>query len=679
VKRAFLYGDWKAFRGSWFDSFNKDRHTLPAAQLPISPWMQSYASCDIGYEHDAACHWARQNPETQQICIYKEFGGSHIEAFELGAEIARHSLEELKTQPRLVVFVSHDAYHERTGDITYVDLLRQGASKILGKNAVFVPDRVLDQMKERTKQDGKVWNEEVEARLLEVRDRGLIFRRAPRSRVVGFTYMRGLMRLIPLVDKTARPDWEVARRICFEDGPEAYYRYLRLFANPEEILPKLLIAKECVRLIDGIPKLVHDEDKVEEPSTRHFEGMDWLESCLVGGTLVATAKGEIPIDQIKCGDRVWTRKGLRKVLWAGMTQVEARTITVTTVGGASVTGTPSHPVWVVGKGFIRLDSLRYGDILLAWSRNFASMVTPIGVSPIPSIGSIGSISGRPLRPERSTESPVTTGICGSLPTGQSQKGLSCITRKARSSTAWTLPRPWRIWSASQTMTIGWRMGISAIRTTCGNLQRLVGNLRRLGTLVRRVWSGIGRMPGLPFATFPRSGRYAFSAVGNFGAITNPDFAITTARLGIVPEVELTTKLGSAFSAKKNLSSTATPEKWLARAVVVRSSSEPQGSPVYNLQVEDVEEFFANGILVHNCRYLLLGMRDTPLTPEPADFHRDRVIAAARLRDPNLTTSDLIWINRFLEDEAEEKKRGMGGFSLPRSSRALARSGRMLLP
>jgi hypothetical protein len=37
---------------------------------------------------------------------------------------------------------------------------------------------------------------------------------------------------------------------------------------------------------------------------------------------------------------------------------------------------------------------------------------------------------------------------------------------------------------------------------------------------------------------------------------------------------------------------------------------PQREPVYNLEVEDTHEFFANGVLVHNCldalRYAIVG-------------------------------------------------------------------------
>lgn len=41
---------------------------------------------------------------------------------------------------------------------------------------------------------------------------------------------------------------------------------------------------------------------------------------------------------------------------------------------------------------------------------------------------------------------------------------------------------------------------------------------------------------------------------------------------------------------------------LARIPVAHAPSPAGSSPVYNLTVEEVPEFFANGVLVHNCMY-----------------------------------------------------------------------------
>jgi hypothetical protein len=42
------------------------------------------------------------------------------------------------------------------------------------------------------------------------------------------------------------------------------------------------------------------------------------------------------------------------------------------------------------------------------------------------------------------------------------------------------------------------------------------------------------------------------------------------------------------------------------------------SAVYNLSVEDAEEYFANGILVHNCRYLIMAVLEDETAPLPKE-------------------------------------------------------------
>jgi len=52
-----------------------------------------------------------------------------------------------------------------------------------------------------------------------------------------------------------------------------------------------------------------------EPYTQFFYGADWGFACLGGNTMVATNKGDVPIKDIKVGDMVLTRDGYKKVLF----------------------------------------------------------------------------------------------------------------------------------------------------------------------------------------------------------------------------------------------------------------------------------------------------------------------------------------------------------------------------
>lgn len=84
--------------------------------------------------------------------------------------------------------------------------------------------------------------------------------------------------------------------------------------------------------------------------------------CFIAGTKILTQKGEMPIEEIKKGDLVWTRSGLRSVGF--ISSREAETITRHFSNGSSLTGTPDHPVWTENRGWTRLDSLTPRDRLI---------------------------------------------------------------------------------------------------------------------------------------------------------------------------------------------------------------------------------------------------------------------------------------------------------------------------
>lgn len=111
-----------------------------------------------------------------------------------------------------------------------------------------------------------------------------------------------------------------------------------------------------------------------------------MDACLVAGTLVTLVRGAVPIEDVRAGDLAWTRDGWRPVLRAAITSPLASTVSVETSDGRVLRGTGNHPVWVEGRGFVPLDSLVCGDMLLNASRRlvlvavvrrFASAPAPV--------------------------------------------------------------------------------------------------------------------------------------------------------------------------------------------------------------------------------------------------------------------------------------------------------------
>ena len=108
---------------------------------------------------------------------------------------------------------------------------------------------------------------------------------------------------------------------------------------------------------------------------------DRMDACIVRGSLVITRRGEIPIEDVTTNDYAWTRKGWRKVLATRMTRANADVMTVELSNGKKLTGTPDHLVYVIGKGWSRLDSLVWADTLSAWTTqqklNLTALLTPV--------------------------------------------------------------------------------------------------------------------------------------------------------------------------------------------------------------------------------------------------------------------------------------------------------------
>ena len=79
--------------------------------------------------------------------------------------------------------------------------------------------------------------------------------------------------------------------------------------------------------------------------------------CFIKGTLVLSEKGLVPIEKISLNDRVFTRDGFKDVLASGCTGVSSDLFEVVFSDGKSFIGSGSHPVWVVGKGWVCIRDL----------------------------------------------------------------------------------------------------------------------------------------------------------------------------------------------------------------------------------------------------------------------------------------------------------------------------------
>lgn len=72
---------------------------------------------------------------------------------------------------------------------------------------------------------------------------------------------------------------------------------------------------------------------------------------------------------------------------------------------------------------------------------------------------------------------------------------------------------------------------------------------------------------------------------------------------------------SVSSVGKNLKSTnIQKESNVTIATPVEIKKLPNKEDVYNMEVEEVHNFVANGIVVHNCRYILIEFKESNRAP-----------------------------------------------------------------
>jgi PBSX family phage terminase large subunit len=365
---------------------------------------------------------------------------------------------------------------------------------------------------------------------------------------------------------------------------------------------KLLVHESCKALIQEIGGYSWDDKAALRGEEKPIKVAD--HGCLVTGTPVTTDNGQVPIEEVRPGDMVLTRRGYRPVVAAGMTSPAAEVFRVDIEGGYSITGTGNHPVWVEGKGWTRLDELRYADIILTCrneskaSSSEASHSVDIqtqrtGLSaPITHPGALIGAAGYAGSTKRSGW--PTTGA-------RYPRATTSITGTATPST--TTPATW---SASATRTT---------RTTTPT-SVAVSALQRPGT----TWTGSGLWlpPGMDLPKgspgTPRMGE----GLGKVWSLSRGHASSAGARsirglvrgmggsagmparpLGAAP-VALTMNRGTVSDAVPASLSTSTAGPVFAGSRVLGVTPLRGAVPVWNLTVADCPEYFAGGVLVHNC-------------------------------------------------------------------------------
>lgn len=314
-----------------------------------------------------------------------------------------------------------------------------------------------------------------------------------------------------------------------------------------------MILDSCPLLIRSLETRVRDEDNLEDVLKTDDDLDDCYDACLTTETMIATECGDVPIEKITTKHRVWTRKGLRRVLAHEMTDCDAELFSLSFDGG-ELTGTANHPIWANGR-FYDLASVRYGMLLQCREKasNFAESST-IDIRRA-SISTCAIISG--------DLAVVCTGMFLLHAWDRFRKGIASIIKIARESCE-TLPRT-----------------------------------------LKRFWAeNIFRITLLQS---PKLFTFAHGVDALIGAkVSSADFAAAIANQNGADHPAQTTLQNHASYAERNSFQIDTRRSDFV-PVVARGVTRKGRGPVFNLSIEGEQEYFANGILVHNCRYAMLSM------------------------------------------------------------------------
>lgn len=338
---------------------------------------------------------------------------------------------------------------------------------------------------------------------------------------------------------------------------------------------------ENIEVIDKIP---------EYAKKKHWRGMDFGYSCFASGTLVETINGSKSIETICPGDFVLTRNGYKRVLRRfdnGVKEIIEREITI---GSKTVkmAATPEHLFNINGK-WKKYVKLTEKDSLYVLS---SSTEKPTSATLEESTRTITTTSGR-------KEASITKNDC----TTQSMNTIMGLSQKDASSTTKTEIR------SITTSTTSWQSlsrNIAKFTIFCGNICKAILNTVSEGVLRKIIGGREGRR-------FPKNSNHQSGYVTNAGAnigrqMCTKDSARSDVTIdGNIPLLNSMSR-ENVNGAEKNFKGTNTLSPNAAQknapiaSLEVSKLREVGRRPceVFDLEIEGEHEFFANGILVHNC-------------------------------------------------------------------------------
>ena len=396
-------------------------------------------------------------------------------------------------------------------------------------------------------------------------------------------------------------------------------------------VPKTVIRidSSCKTSIDDYQSVQKDENgaiaKIRVKNTITKQSYEAHGHCFVGDTMVMTDHGEVPIKDIKIGDRVLTLFGYSSVYNSLCTSRNTRYFFVT-LCDKTLRCTYDHPIYT-SRGFIPAYQLKAGDEIVTIKDGklckeklkFTTVTSSIAIL-TQNVRAIGNTLRAGLRLMANGEKSHSTATFGLSSVGKFPKVIIFTTLMGMSITiqSATLLCCW-LTNMSLCMAIMFRTRLRNfarrhLKTTETRLQR--GTSQKMDANGTRNtqqsrWRNVNIRRTIASAVAKSFKAVRYKVANSAGIIANQSGEETK---------DLTMWSALAQYAALNLLSIST----LGRSVVAHLAPLSIGgrADVYDISVEDAE-FFADGVLVHNCsdtlRYLIFDL----LRPQYTEFSMGR--------------------------------------------------------
>lgn len=371
--------------------------------------------------------------------------------------------------------------------------------------------------------------------------------------------------------------------------------------------------------------------------------------CFIAGTLITTANGDKAIENIKIGEMVLTRNGLRPVVNAGLTNNDAEVFELKMSNGQSLVGTPNHPIFVKDKGFIPLRCLEMNDKLVdVWqtikqNQNQKELFTkelPSIATPKQSKGHTESIFHRIFQTVK-RELVICTLNFGRMFSVKSQKVMK-FTTKTETLLTMIYPtlkqlespsichiteRPIHQKQSGRFLTTllkpkkKQKSGIEAKKEEIfiAKSANSVGRIKKLRLFTAKTAKNLLQQKKMTHFFVQPNADHILESEAENKYLGIAEVAIKNFWLFALIRSFVVQNVSTQKRVKTVISDIQTNHQQANTVLtIVEIKQGLSNQPVYNLTVEDAHEYFANGVLVHNCDVIksilaMFGPKATPLT------------------------------------------------------------------